>query len=719
MVQSATSRGTPIECVGMPQDPVSRRAAVRSHWAAISALASLLFAVTPQPAIAIDAIVLEVGEVEHGAIKALDAVARLDLPSDTHPQVAISVATLVLPEPIGRLRTVKLRCRRPIIAEPRFACRDGRIAARGGPTGAFAARVQGEFRSDTGAAFLRGAGLKIASATLDWRAHLRAGNWSIEGNARGAHLIALRQFASRWYALPSNLTVDGALSASFTARGGAALQHAEVTTRLGDINFTNDEGTLVGEALAGELTARYQPGATGAAVHLRLTGSGGQTLIGPVLLNLQTNPLDLRVDGILADKVLRISQLDLSQRDLLTAHGTGSVALSGDVPLTTAHLTIEQLQFPAAYTSFLQIGLAATDFGDLTTSGTLSGSATIVDNAPQALSLKLTDVDLIDRRDRVRMNDLLGTIEWRDSALGEVPESALSWASGGAYGLSGGAAQIQFRAFANNISLTRPARLPVFDGAVAIDSFALGNIGSDKLAIDFEAEIEPISMPLICAAFGWPRFAGTLSGRIPALTFRDNELRVTGDVEAAVFDGQVVASNLRLQDPFGRWPRLFADVRARDLDLAAVTNTFAFGSITGKLEADVLRLELFAWSPVAFDARLETPSGDRSNKRISAKAVGNLSNIGGGGGGVVAALQSGFLRFFDDFGYRKLGIKCQLRDAVCLMSGIEPARSGGYYIVKGRGIPRIDIIGNAGRVDWPRLVSQISAGMAAENVEVR
>jgi hypothetical protein len=52
------------------------------------------------------------------------------------------------------------------------------------------------------------------------------------------------------------------------------------------------------------------------------------------------------------------------------------------------------------------------------------------------------------------------------------------------------------------------------------------------------------------------------------------------------------------------------------------------------------------------------------------------------------------------------------------MSGIE--RVGiGYYIVKGRGIPRIDIIGSTGRVDWPRLVSQIVAGMRAENVQVR
>ena len=40
------------------------------------------------------------------------------------------------------------------------------------------------------------------------------------------------------------------------------------------------------------------------------------------------------------------------------------------------------------------------------------------------------------------------------------------------------------------------------------------------------------------------------------------------------------------------------------------------------------------------------------------------------------------------------------------MGGIEPAGIG-YYIVRGRGLPRIDIIGNQGRVAWPQLIAQI------------
>jgi hypothetical protein len=49
------------------------------------------------------------------------------------------------------------------------------------------------------------------------------------------------------------------------------------------------------------------------------------------------------------------------------------------------------------------------------------------------------------------------------------------------------------------------------------------------------------------------------------------------------------------------------------------------------------------------------------------------------------------------------------------MGGIEPAGIG-YYMVKGRGLPRIDIIGNQGRVAWPQLVTQISNSIHADVV---
>jgi hypothetical protein len=113
--------------------------------------------------------------------------------------------------------------------------------------------------------------------------------------------------------------------------------------------------------------------------------------------------------------------------------------------------------------------------------------------------------------------------------------------------------------------------------------------------------------------------------------------------------------------------------------------------------------------PVAFDASFYTTPGDRSPRRIDQRAGSNLSSIGGGSGGsVTAAMQGGFLRFFDSFRYDRLGLSCRLANDVCQMDGVAPA-DGGYYIVKGSGLPRIDVIGNQRRVAWTRLVRQLAA----------
>ncbi|HEV7445871.1 MAG TPA: hypothetical protein VGO18_25065, partial [Steroidobacteraceae bacterium] len=249
-------------------------------------------------------------------------------------------------------------------------------------------------------------------------------------------------------------------------------------------------------------------------------------------------------------------------------------------------------------------------------------------------------------------------------------------------------------------------------------TLAIRKWGAPDAELDFDAHLEPISMPLLSQAFSWPILSGHFAGRIPGVTYRDRVLAVEGDLIANVFDGTITGSHIKLRDPWGPWPRLDADVTARHLDLDLLTHTFSIGSITGRLDADIKGLELFNWSPVAFDARLQTTPEDRSKHLISQRAITSISSVGGGGGGVTAALQSGVLKFFHNFHYDRIGISCQLRDEVCLMNGLEPARTG-YYLVKGSGLPRIDIIGNAGRVDWTQLMGQIAASMHSQNIIVR
>ena len=600
---------------------------------------------------AIDAIELEVRELSIAGIPITGAGARLELLSDEKTRVTVTASEATLPDPAGKFTNLMLVCDRPVVAEPRFGCDAGRFTARGGPTGSLDMQVSAQMRNDTGVTTFAGKGLKVAGTTASFDGRLDGKGWQVKAVTGAARVSEVRKFVAPWFALPADVTGDGRikLEADLADRGAGLI--ADATAGLEALDLTNEASTIVTDKLAA--TARLRAETTGDDTKLtvEVKGRGGQLLVNPMFLDFGVNPLELQAQGTLSGRQLTIDSLRLMQAALLELSGSGRLDLRGETPLFSGDFSLARVDFPAAFTSYMQITLATSVIGDATTRGSLSGELSIVDNGVAALRVKPDNLGFSANKGSLQLSGMNGEIFWSPAGGRDARISNLSWKSGGAYGLSGGASGIEFVAYGANFALTRPAKLPVFDGAIAIDNFAMGNLGADNMEVSFKGAVEPISMPLLTKAFGWPEFAGTLAASIPGVRLKDNVLTFDGNVESQVFGGRIVGSNIRLQDPLGNFPQFFADVRARDLDLGLVTRTFEVGSITGKLEADVLGLELFAWTPEAFDARLATPKGDKSRHRISAKAVSSLSNVGGGGGGVVQALQSGVLKFFDEYSY--------------------------------------------------------------------
>lgn len=665
--------------------------------------------------LAISRIVLEVGEVSVPGNHAAGIVATLDLRARGAPSAQVRVDRLDLIAPIGTLRSVTILCGTVVIREPKVACLNGRVAARGGPTKTIGMQASAEYDTARKAASVEGSNFGVAGGIAQFAGKLDSRGWSLEATADALDIRQLRALAVPWLKVPDSLTFDGHINAQGEAvsRSGELALNAEV--RTADLNFMNEAGTVVAEKVATGVRMAAERTHTGYDIEARLDGTSGQALAGPVLLDFGANPLKLETRGRLAGETLTLDDVSLFQKNLSEAHGHATVALGDEPNVTDAHVDLASLLFPAAYTSLLQIGLAATDFGQLKTTGIARGTVDVANNAVTKLQMQVSNLAVEDAKGKFSMANVNAGLNWVADAKAPVEASYVSWERASAYGLTGGSTHLEFLAHGLGFELTKPARVPIFDGAVVVNALATHRLGAADAELAFDAKIEPISMPLICRAFGWPEMSGQLAGSIPGLTYRNRSLSVDGDLVASVFDGTIVGRGFKLQDPLGPWPRLFADVNARRLDLSLVTKTFAIGSITGRLDADLENLELFNWSPVAFDAKLYSTPADRSKKLISQKAVTSISNVGGGGGGVTAALQSGVLRFFDNFRYDALGLTCKLRNDVCLMGGIEPAGMG-YYIVRGKGLPHIDIIGNQGRVAWPQLVAQIVSGMHSDVV---
>jgi hypothetical protein len=263
----------------------------------------------------------------------------------------------------------------------------------------------------------------------------------------------------------------------------------------------------------------------------------------------------------------------------------------------------------------------------------------------------------------------------------------------------------------NGLSFDLPkTEIPVLDGKLVLENFAAHHDG-DNWHWRLAGALEPVMMPVLTERLGLPRMNGVLSAAIPNIGYADGTLSLDGALVISVFDGFLSVTGLKVVDPFGKAPRLLAEVEARHLDLGMLTETFSFGDITGFIDADIKRLELVNWRPQRFDARLISSPGDY-RRRISQRAVQNISSLGGAG--AAAAIQRSFLSFFDTFGYNRIGLSCVLADGICHMGGVEAAPLG-YVIVKGGGIPALNVIGYNRQVHWDELLSRLQAVIAGNS----
>jgi hypothetical protein len=326
---------------------------------------------------------------------------------------------------------------------------------------------------------------------------------------------------------------------------------------------------------------------------------------------------------------------------------------------------------------------------------------------PLRLDLDLDLASLDVGEGRLALADLRASVPWRR----EEATAARIAAGGGAVGaLPLGAFVVPLAMHGWNFGFER-VELPLLDGRLLFENLAVRR-EAGQWRWQLAGALDPVSMPLLTQRLGLPRMEGLLSANIPRIHYEDRVLALDGALVVSIFDGYLAAAGLKVIEPFGPAPRLLADIDARHLDLAMLTNTYSFGSITGYIDADVKGLEMLGWQPQAFAARIETSPGE-FRKRISQRAVQNISSLGGAGAG--AAIQRSFLRFFETFGYERIGLSCTLIGGICEMGGIEETGGdGGYLMVKGGGLPALNVMGYNRRVGWDVLVSRLRA-IAAGN----
>lgn len=521
---------------------------------------------------------------------------------------------------------------------------------------------------------------------------------TLEGSVERGWVVVLERLdlavvAPLFDAVLALSALGGSASGTIEASGDGV--RAELA--MDGVFFDTPDGRVAGDGVALALDLASEAG----EVSLSLRQSAGELLLGPIYLPSPDQPvaLDAALDPTTPGE-LTFRELRLNDPGSLRLAGSARL-VAGDEGWTLERWVIDTLEadLSALWPRWLDGPAAAAGFADVAADGRIHGAAVGGDDGIAELDLVAEGVSLRDPQARAGVQALNGELSGTEEAM----RIELGWQGLTLLGLGLGEGQARLHRDEVGLRLLDPVRVAVFDGALVVDGLAVLQAPELESELVLDARIEPIDLARLTRALGWPELGGQLAGRFPGVTYSDGRLAFTGGIEIDAFSGRIALQDLVIERLFGSAPALSAQVELERLDLLEATGAFGFGRMQGQASGWAHDLRLLNWRPVAMDARVYTHE-DAPRRRISQRAVDNLSSLGGGGSAVISGT---ILRLFEDFPYRRAGLACRLANNICYIDGVAAHESGGFLIVEGRGLPHLDIVGHRRLVDWPQLMEQL------------
>ncbi|MES2579835.1 MAG: hypothetical protein V4552_04755 [Pseudomonadota bacterium] len=463
-----------------------------------------------------------------------------------------------------------------------------------------------------------------------------------------------------------------------------------------EANFSDEAGLHAGEKLTGEINMAAKRATSGVwAWNGLISWTAGELFWEPFYFGKAGNAFE--INGTFKQDILNVQNASLLVNEVGKMNATATINIKTKI-LEDVQVSAKDVDFAGLYAVFLKPMAEKTAFGNLDVSGKADWQFEMKNLAPTSFELNLRDANIEDKNGKFAFSHINAHIPWD---YDEPKNLQLAYKSGHLLKLP--LRETKLIAEINRFSLTAPQlNLPVLDGALNLYDVSAVRL-ADSWAWHLRMDLIPITLSEFSKALGWPVMTGQISGQVPLVTYAYKQLSMDGAMTFNAFNGTISMNNLKIDDPLGVVPRLHADLQMRDLDMGNLTRTFSFGAIEGKLDGDVRNMLLENWKPVHLDASIQTSEG-KHLKKISQRAVENIAALGGEG--TAAALQRTFLRFFKEFNYDKIGLSCKLRQDVCEMGGVESTAKG-YVIVKGKGIPSVNVNGYTEKVSLQDLLSRI------------
>jgi len=528
---------------------------------------------------------------------------------------------------------------------------------------------------------------------------MEQGKWQAQISGQRIQLNKLAQL------LPESMTSGWSLSGSGSFKADisgyqAALHKLSLELKGRQIAYSDAEGLQAGENVALELNLSAALLSDQWIGMLDLSVEQGQLYSDPVYLEVDEQAVDFHARfRVQSDQALL--QLDDARLKLPGVVNANVKAYLEQQQWRSLVIQLEAPDLSGFYTVLAQPFLIGSSMDELSVQGSGEGVIELHNDELIALDVNLHRLDVEDEQARFGIRQLNTTMHWL--TRGKAAPSTLSMAGGHLFNIDFGRTRANMHVVDGQLLVKQKVSMPLLGGEISLNNLVLDGLSKAPIKWQLAMSAKQIQLDELSKELDWPLLSGQLDGQIPSVQYADGNVVLDGELTVDVFGGRIIVDGLRVIDPMDVAPVLETRLRLQDLDLAQLTNTFSFGRIEGLLAGEIDALQLVGWQLNRFKAGIRTPENDKSRRRISQRAIDNLTSLGTG---VSAGLSGTALRMFKDFAYDKIALEVDLAGNMARLDGI-PYKDDGYYIVKGAGLPRIDVIGRTHKIAWKDLLSRI------------
>jgi hypothetical protein len=239
--------------------------------------------------------------------------------------------------------------------------------------------------------------------------------------------------------------------------------------------------------------------------------------------------------------------------------------------------------------------------------------------------------------------------------------------------------QINFLVERNKFTV-EPFTAEIFGGKAALGKsvFSIGSKPSDiHGTFSFSlSDMDLSQLPIKSDKFN---LSGLARVDLSHIELNPEELTTEGKGELDIFDTRINVENIKIVKPFSESRTISCDVEFKDLNLEKLTDSIPFGRVTGILRGEIKDLAFSYGQPESFIMNLESIKRKGIPKKFSVRAVNDLSIISSGEQTAISS-KKGLTRFIQEFGYKRIGIFCSLKNDIFTLNGTIKKKGVEYLV---------------------------------------